>query len=336
MLRDLEKLAGVINRDKKLSKIIRPQVLHRVRFKNQDFPIHSFSFGPEDPHLPTLLLTGGIHGLERIGAQLAWSLLKTSIDRLLWDKSITDLLQDIRLIVVPLVNPVGYETMTRSNGNGVDLMRNAPIEAIHETPFLLGGQRLSNSLPWYRGSKGVLEEELIALLDLFKSEVRESQCVISLDFHSGFGMKDRLWFPHSFSKKPFDHLPQLHALIQLFEETYPFHVYQIEPQSEAYLLHGDIWDYFYLKFRETNPNSVYIPLTLEMGSWLWVRKNPWQLFQKHGLFNPIKLHRTKRTFRRHILLFEFLMRALRSRKTWAQLDSASYLKHHKLAHDLWY
>lgn len=193
------------------------------------------------------------------------------------------LLQKIRIVVVPLMNPVGFYHYKRSNGNNVDLMRNSPIDAVDKTPFLLGGHRLTPHLPWYRGAIDQLEIESQALQKLFEQQAEQSQFVVSIDFHSGFGMKDRLWFPFSYTKKPFDFLAETFALTELFEQSYPYHIYQIEPQSEGYLLNGDLWDYLFLNFRKKNPTGIFIPLTLEMGSWNWVRKNPLQLFSRQGV-----------------------------------------------------
>ena len=89
-----------------------------------------------------------------------------------------------------------------------------------------------------------------------------SEAVISLDLHSGFGMRDRIWFPFSFCKKPFDQISQVQSLIELFEDVYPYHVYQIEPQSKGYLLNGDVWDYLFLKFQKQNQAGTFLPLTL--------------------------------------------------------------------------
>ena len=55
---------------------------------------------------------------------------------------------------------------------------------------------------------------------------------------------------------------------------------------------------------------MFLPWTLEMGSWAWVRKNPLQVFQALGFFNPIKPHRYARTMRRHARLVEFLWSVL--------------------------
>jgi hypothetical protein len=60
-------------------------------------------------------------------------------------------------------------------------------------------------------------------------------------------------------------------------------------------------------------------MTLELGSWLWIRKNPRQLFSRHGIFNPIKAHRTKRVLRRHSDLLDFLTRAAFAAPRWLPL-----------------
>lgn len=336
MIQDLEKLVRLIDKDNYLKSIVRSSVLTRIPYQDTHYPIHSFSLGSPNPTSPILFITGGFHGLERIGAQLAWSLLKTTLDRLIWDKSLRTLFENIRLIVVPLVNPVGYYNSTRCNGNGVDLMRNSPVLAVEKIPFLLGGHRISSKLPWFQGTKNKLEWENEALVSFFRSEVTQSPCVVSVDFHSGFGMKDRLWFPFSYTSTPFDNLPEMHALAHLLEQTHPYHIYQIEPQSKGYLLNGDIWDFLYLDFKSKNKNAIFIPLTLEMGSWSWVRKNPAQIFSRHGAFNPMKEHRIKRTYRRHHLLFDFLLKAIHSHEVWSQLDSIMRHRHDQLGLERWY
>ena len=335
MHEDIEKLSLFIEKNEKLKSLVRIKNQTSVHFKGQEFPLTSFTMGSTDPQAPTLILTGGIHGIERIGAQLCLSLLKTTLEKLVWDESFHHLLKNIRLVFYPLANPVGYHHFTRSNGQGVDLMRNSPVDATDRVPYLLGGHRLSKYLPWYRGKLGVIEAENQALFDVFNQQAAESLCVISVDFHSGFGLKDRLWFPYSKTRRPFEHLAELHSLTELFEKSYPFHVYKIEPQSDGYLLHGDVWDHLYLEFIKKN-RGTYIPLTLEMGSWMWVKKNPWQLISRSGLFNPMKDHRTKRIFRRHHLFFDFLIRALHSYPAWAQMNAFKRQQQETIGIGRWY
>lgn len=336
MLPELSKIFSEISREDFLKPWARARVLAHIPHKREPLPVYGFSLGSQDPRAPVFFLCGGIHGIERIGAQSVWSLLKSSIDRLYWDESFKNILNKIRLSFVPLANPTGYVDLRRSNFRGVDLMRNSPVAASDPVPWMIGGHRYSNRWPWYRGNPQEPEVEITSIENFFMMECEHSRQVISLDFHSGFGFRDRLWFPHAHTKKLFVHLPELYGLIELLEETHPYHVYMIEPQSQAYLIHGDLWDHLFFCLKKKNPESLYIPLTLEMGSWNWVKKNPAQLFNILGVFNPIKDHRVKRTFRRHIFLYDFLCRALYSAESWANPKDSQKTRAQEQALVRWY
>jgi hypothetical protein len=308
----------------------RVEVFSTVKYPQQEYPLVSIHYG--NPQAPTLLITGGVHGLERVGAQLALSLLNSFHERLSWDLVLKKLLESIQVVFIPLVNPVGYFETTRSNGNGVDIMRNAPIDAEETPPRLLGGHRFSPKLPWYRGTQVEIETEFV--LQTVQSILSRSNCLISVDIHSGFGFRDQLWFPFANSRKPFTQLSELHLFFELLRKTHPYHIYKIEPQSKIYLTHGDLWDYCFLEFKKEN--QVYLPLTLEMGSWIWVKKNPLQLFSKLGLFNPIKEHRLNRTLRRHRPFFDFLTHSLASHKVWTEIQPQLSEKIHVEAKRLYY
>jgi hypothetical protein len=85
----------------------------------------------------------------------------------------------------------------------------------------------------------------------------------------------------------------------------------------AYTTHGDLWDYLLEKHFENNLSNLYIPWTLELGSWMWVKKNPLQIFSLMGLFNPVKQHRFNRIMRRHLLLLDFLKQMVRNSRSWS-------------------
>ena len=291
-----------------------------VELDGQRLPVHLFSLGDADPALPALGVFGGVHGLERIGAEVATAWLGSLVARLAWDDSLTMLLRGLRIIVMPLVNPGGLWRGTRANPAGVDLMRNAPVEGDERTPPLLGGQRLSAALPWYRGPAGApMQPEAQALCDAVERELLGRPLAIALDCHSGFGVRDRLWFPFAHTPRPIEHLPELCRLGALLDQTLPHHPYLLEPQSRQYLAHGDLWDHLYLRARERG--GVLLPLTLEMGSWLWVKKNPRQAFSRHGIFNPLIEHRQQRVLRRHLPLLDLMMRAAHSQRRWAVLGA---------------
>jgi hypothetical protein len=282
----------------------------------QCFPVYRLTLGNPDPKLPAIGFFGGIHGLERIGTQVLLYFLRSLLSRLEWDKSLHNLLQDMRLVFMPLINPGGMWLSTRSNPNGVDLMRNSPIEATGSVPFLLGGHRISPRLPWYRGAAGAeMEIENQALCRTVTEELLPHPFSIALDCHSGFGMRDRVWFPHAHSVHPIDHLADIVKLEELFQQTYPNNRYLFEPQSVQYRTHGDIWDYLYLQAQQ-DKSKIFLPLTLEMGSWLWVRKNPLQLFSLQGIFNPSVEHRLHRVLRRHTVWLDFLMHAACGHDRW--------------------
>jgi hypothetical protein len=86
-----------------------------------------------------------------------------------------------------------------------------------------------------------------------------------------------------------------------------------------YTTHGDLWDYLYNRAMQQS-GGIFIPFTLEMGSWQWIRKNPRQLFRFRHLFNPVLPHRQRRILRRHQVLFDFLMRAVHGYSHWLPLD----------------
>jgi hypothetical protein len=280
------------------------------------FPVYAIALGNPDPAVPAVGFFGGVHGLERIGAEVVIAFLRHVVQRLSWDAVLHQQLERVRLVFMPIVNPGGMWAATRANPRGVDLMRNAPVEAREKVPFLLGGQRLSAGLPWYRGKVGdPMEAESAAVCEVVSEELLPRAFSMALDCHSGFGVRDRLWFPFAHTREPIHHLAELHALKRIFREAHSHHPYLIEPQSAQYLTHGDLWDHLYLRACE-HPERTFLPLTLEMGSWLWIKKNPRQLFSRKGIFNPLIDHRLHRVLRRHLSLFDFLSRAASSHLRW--------------------
>ena len=201
-------------------------------------------------------------------------------------------LESMRLVFMPLVNPGGMRAGTRSNPRGVDLMRNAPVQALGR------------------------------------------DFAVALDCHSGFGLRDRIWFPYAHTPRPIEHLPEIHALKHLFDASYPHHDYIFEPQSRHYLAHGDLWDHLYQRALGAG-SGVFLPLTLEMGSWRWVKKRPSQIFTRLGMFNPLPAHRQQRVLRSHLVWLEFLSRVGCAWQTWLP-DGAERLRHEQAALSIWY
>ena len=104
-----------------------------------------------------------------------------------------------------------------------------------------------------------------------------------------------------------------------------------------YVINGDLWDYLYDEFVVQNgTENLFLPLTLEMGSWQWLRKSPLHLFQRHGLFHPLLPHRQQRILRRHFTLFDFLYRSLLYPEKWAKLSDGQRSINKQRALALWY
>lgn len=320
----------------------RVDVLGHAEHEQWRYPLYSVCLGSKNPEDPVLAFFGGVHGLEKIGSEVVLSYMELILQLMSWDSEYQERLERTRLVFFPIVNPVGIVLRQRSNGNGVDLMRNAPLDAEEKTGLnLYCGHRISKRLPWYRGPEGAeMEVEAKALCDLVRRELFPSRLSLAMDVHSGFGARDRLWFPYAYSRRQYTSLAEVTALKRLFDRTYPHHFYQIEPVSHQYLIHGDLWDHLNLEFERslyhTEKHQQFIPWTLEMGSWLWLRKNPRQILSPWGLFHPIMPHRHHRIMRRHITLFDFFHRALLHPDAWLSADQGVREGNIAYAQSHWY
>lgn len=320
MAEEFPELTRIKTLASRVNEVGESKIIDSIEFEGKQFPIYSFSLGTKDLTKPVVCIVAGVHGLERVGTQLALSYLESLLSYLSWEVSLSEFFKSCRLVFLPLVNPVGMYLNRRSNANGVDIMRNSPVEAEGKTPFLLGGHRISSRLPWYRGPEGApIEKETQILIDFIKKEIFPAEAVLTLDLHSGFGAKDRLWFPYAKTAEEFPGREQALKIEELLESVHPNHPYLIETQSNSYTTHGDLWDYLYDEYRLLNGNKkTYLPWTLEMGSWRWLKKNPAQIFSSVGLFNPVIVHRHQRIMRRHKPLFNFFLRIARNHTVWSE------------------
>jgi hypothetical protein len=329
-LLDLDRLAGNLVGRASL------ETLCTVHWEDVALPVRALTLGAVEADAPLVLCVGGVHGLERIGAQVVLGFIETLVAALRWDRTLGDILERVKLSFIPVLNPVGVLARRRSNGQGVDLMRNAPVDAEQSgLPMAIyRGQRWTNRLPWYRGHAQRLEPEAQALCDWVQQQAGRSPFVLSLDVHSGFVGADRIWFPYARSRSLFPHVAELLAFKGLLDQTYPRHRYVVEPQSVQYTTHGDLWDYIYDAHCARLPGSVLLPLTLELGASSWLKKS-WRVLDKAAFFHPLDPHRTARVLRRHVQLFEFMLRAAYSWDRWARLDPRERSRLTLRANALW-
>ncbi len=300
------------------------RILNEVRVGGQTLPIHGLILGPDDKSLPTFGLFGGVHGLERVGTHVVLNYLSPLIEQLRWDETLRETFQKMRLVSIPIINPGGMYLGSRANPNGVDVMRNAPVdvsgEDLSQLHPIVSGHRISRRLPWYRGQLGApMEIETQTLIQFVKDEMLKSEFSLALDVHSGFGARDHLWWPYSRSRtEKFPHLDVVEKFRSTLQSAHPFHVYVVEPQSASYLINGDPWDYIFDEHIKMKNHSIFIPWCLEMGSWTWLKKNPKQLFFRGGIFNPILPHRYKRIMRRHRPLLDLMRQLTLHHKNWCK------------------
>ncbi len=315
--------------------LVSVHTLARVALKEIELPIYRVDLGSDSPEAPVVLLVGGVHGLERIGSEVVMAWLRNLLARISWDSHLQALLQKVRVTLLPILNPGGMYLNQRSNPNGVDLMRNAPITAQDRSAFLLGGQRFSPRLPWFIGDpEQGMEAENQALESVISELLPGRPFSVALDCHSGFGWQDQIWFPYAYRRRPMRRLASVMALKLIWEQAWPEHTYRFEPQSRHYLTHGDLWDYFYKKINRSG-EGAFIPLTLELGSWRWIKKRPRQLLRLDGFFNPLVPHRHRRVLRSHLTFIDFLLSAAANHENWLPHGEAeSMLREAAIAH--WY
>ena len=90
------------------------QVLENIHYRGKDYPIYSFEIGPEHQDTPVIGLFGGVHGLEKVGTHVVLSYLNYVLEQLNWNSTIQALFEQVRLVSIPLINPIGFFHQKRS------------------------------------------------------------------------------------------------------------------------------------------------------------------------------------------------------------------------------
>ncbi len=130
------------------------------------------------------------------------------------------------------------------------------------------------------------------------------------------------------------HLAEMHALKSIFcADQQPPPLHHRTPKPTVFCTRRSVGPFIHaiLHLGATH----FLPLTLEMGSWLWVKKNPRQLLSRHGMFNPLIEHRQERVLRQHQLLLDFLSHAACAHALWLPKPDTR-ASHHAQALQDWY
>lgn len=284
------------------------------------FPIHCLEIGKAKALAKRPVgIVAGVHGLETVGIRI----LLDFLEYVLHPKSegyVSEIEKGkLALVVIPIVNPGGVAQKTRSNPAGVDLMRNSGLDA-EEAPFFFGGQSFSAKLPYYRGS--TLEPESRALfryLNQYFFSI-DSQVLPVMDLHSGFGTIDHVWWPYARTKNPCVDTPVYEKISEYWKVQRKHTRYKFGPQSETYTTHGDLWDRFYDHFQSKKQKekrtSLFLPLTLEVGTWSDLKENPGKIFRKRGIFNPAKDNKFSTIVTYRDFLRDFVLLSQSNVKDW--------------------
>ena len=123
--KEIEHIENLAHR---FSDKIKLRNLAQIEHQAHSMPLYAVEIGCTSANAPCLILTGAIHGVERIGSQIILVYLKSLLKRASWDKRLADTLDNLKILAVPVVNPWGVALKRRSNHNGVDLMRNSPLK----------------------------------------------------------------------------------------------------------------------------------------------------------------------------------------------------------------
>ena len=88
---------------------LQSRVVCQVRLANgETYPVHVVTLGNPAKDVPAVGYFGGVHGLERIGAEVVIAYLHSLVMRLQWDSSLHRQLETVRLVFMPIVNPGGW------------------------------------------------------------------------------------------------------------------------------------------------------------------------------------------------------------------------------------
>lgn len=146
---------------------------------SDDAPIYRYDFTPPKPKnynreykFPKIYYQSAIHGHEKMAAMGGASFFKSLCDDWRTDDTLRMLRWNVQFIVVPMLNPSGFNLNQRKKENGVDLARNFPYNwRPNDDPDSL----------YYPGSEPASEVETQFVIELLENE---TDIVFAFDQHN--------------------------------------------------------------------------------------------------------------------------------------------------------
>ena len=144
-----------------------------------------------DKDKPIVLITGNVHAMEFAGCDFALKFANDTVKRAQTDDNTRRLLESVRFVIVPLVNPDGRELeisgqSRKSNANGVDLNRNMPALNAGQ---LAKGVSLNKEIAkkpgsgYYPGKNLGSESESQAMIKFLTTWIADKRTVLYVDLH---------------------------------------------------------------------------------------------------------------------------------------------------------
>lgn len=165
------------------------------------------NFAVHDENTPALYVDGTVHGNEIPGGETIYWGARWMLEGYGWDERMTRLLDENRIVMLPLVNIDGNEVGRRTNANLVDLNRNFPWMWCQQP-----GASPIPGHPTYCGTGPASEPETQAMMQV----IEDAQAQIVITMHSGI---IELLYPWGYTSEP---APD-HAMFQRMGDAFQAH-----------------------------------------------------------------------------------------------------------------
>jgi hypothetical protein len=169
----------------------------------------------EEENEPEVRICGNHHGDEYMSAELPLNLAWLLVENYSVDPTITDMVDNREIWIIPMVNPDGHEAGTRYNAHGVDLNRNYGYMPESSTPYS--------------------EPETQTM----RNNALDNQFVLSLSFHCSGNIVNYVW---NHKTQPVADNP---TVVYLSEQYGSHNGYWVVEGYDWYQTLGDLNDFSY-------------------------------------------------------------------------------------------